>query len=145
MFWALTSWAEALRRAFHVSFATRSLAVSLGQLEDGRTITTGSEVHIVRRDEVRDGRFGTVRARVVMLLKDLANGGGGVEDDDSLVEDLEGEDVTKVLCWKRREQRGEEKRDDSPHSANWMWGRTRGKILAFPKISSRGGPGGRRG
>ena len=33
-----------------------------------------------------------------MLLKDLANGGGGVEDDDSLVEDLEGEDVAKVLC-----------------------------------------------
>lgn len=120
MFWALTSWAEALRRAFHVSFATRSLEVELGLLEDGRTVTTGSEVHVVRRDEVRDGRFRTVRARVVMLLKDLANGGGGVEDDDGLVEDLQGEDVAKVLRWKRHGRSREEERDDSPHSANWM-------------------------
>lgn len=51
----------------------------------------------MRRDHIGNDGLRTVRTRVVMLLKHLSNGSGRVQDDDRLVEDLEGEDVAEFL------------------------------------------------
>lgn len=64
---------------------------------EARTVTTSPKVHIVRRNHIGNDRLGTIRTRVVMLLKHLSNSGGRVQDDDRLVEDLEGEDVAEFL------------------------------------------------
>lgn len=75
----------------------RGISIDFTVVRRKRTITTSTKVHIVRRDHIGNDGLGTVRTRVVMLLKHLSNGGRRVQDDDRLVEDLEGEDVAEFL------------------------------------------------